>query len=90
MMLATDEDIDGVRELLLTLCSECHGVLLAPEPTFRVLCQERDGVSASLRLWVKGEDYWSVKFEMTEKIKVAFAKANIKVPHNQLDVHLKE
>ena len=90
MMLATDEDIDGVRELLLTLCSECHGVLLAPEPTFRVLSQERDGVSVSLRLWVKGEDYWSVKYEMAEKIKGAFAKANIKVPHNQLDVHLKE
>jgi small conductance mechanosensitive channel len=90
MTLASGEDIDRVRELLLRLCSECSGVLLSPEPTFRVLGQERDGISVSLRMWVRGADYWTVKFEMTEQIKKSFSEANIKVPHKQLDVHLKE
>ena len=32
---------------------------------------------------------WDVYFDMMESIKEEFAKANIEIPYNQLDVHVK-
>lgn len=41
------------------------------------------------RGWVMTENYWSVKWEITENIKLKFDEAGIEIPFNQLDVHMK-
>jgi len=38
--------------------------------------------------WVKTGDYWSVKFDLTRKIKEAFDKNNIEIPFPQRAVHI--
>lgn len=40
------------------------------------------------RGWVKSEDYWNTKWEITEQIKLEFDKAGIEIPFNQMDVHI--
>lgn len=42
------------------------------------------------RMWVLTEDYWPTKWRLTEEIKLAFDKANIEIPYNQLEVTLKK
>lgn len=42
------------------------------------------------RGWVKTEDYWITKWDITEKIKLEFDQAGIEIPFNQLDIHLKK
>jgi len=46
-------------------------------------------VNLVVRPWVKSSDYWSVYFDLLEKIKVRFDEAGISIPYPQLDVHLK-
>lgn len=43
----------------------------------------------SFRIWVAAENYWNVKFDMTEKVYKELTKAGIKKPFQQVDVHVK-
>jgi len=37
---------------------------------------------------VNTADYWGVKFDLNEKIKLALDEAGISIPYPQTDVHL--
>lgn len=41
------------------------------------------------RAWVATGDYWNVRWELTEKLKLAFDEAGIEIPYHQVDVHHK-
>ena len=43
-----------------------------------------------VRPWVKTADYWAVKFDLTEKVKLTFDDEGISIPFPQRDVHLHE
>jgi len=45
-------------------------------------------VNFNVRPWVKSADYWNVKFDLTEQIKLAFDDNGISIPYPQMDVHL--
>lgn len=47
-----------------------------------------NAVILGFRAWVDTERYWSVKWQMNEKIKEAFDEAGIGIPYPQMDVHL--
>ncbi len=46
-------------------------------------------VILKLRFWVRPEDYWSTKWDMTEAVKLAFDAEGIEIPFNQVDVHMR-
>jgi small conductance mechanosensitive channel len=37
---------------------------------------------------VKSDDYWPVRFDMNENVKLAFDENNISIPYPQMDVHV--
>ncbi len=41
-----------------------------------------------LRVWTPTDQYWDVKFRLTEAVKLTLDEAGIEIPYNQLDVHL--
>ena len=41
------------------------------------------------RGWTATEDYWNVKWELTEKLKLAYDEAGIEIPYKQIDIHQK-
>ena len=41
------------------------------------------------RAWVKSGDYWTVNFDVLEKVKDEFDKNHIEIPFEQIDVHVK-
>ena len=45
-------------------------------------------VILGLRGWVKTEEYWALKWDMNEKIKLSFDKAGIEISYPQLTVHM--
>lgn len=47
-------------------------------------------VNLKICCWVSAEDYWSTRWELIEKIKLAFNENGIEIPFNQLDVNLKQ
>jgi small conductance mechanosensitive channel len=63
-------------------------VLDDPEPQVAVSELADSSVNLVVRPWVKTEDYWTVKFDVTRKIKEAFDENDIEIPFPQHVVHM--
>ncbi len=63
-------------------------VLEDPVPLIVVSELADSSVNFLVRPWVKTEDYWDVRFDLIEKIKLALDEAGIIIPFPQRDVHL--
>ncbi len=49
-----------------------------------------DGVVLGMRFWVTTENYWNVRWDMLEEIKLTFDREGIVIPYRQMDVRIKE
>ena len=45
-------------------------------------------VNFAVRPWVNSSDYWAVRADLLENVKLAFDSNNISIPFPQRDVHL--
>jgi len=88
MGIGYDDDIPKAKELMTRIVGEDDRILSDPAPTIAVSELADSSVNFVVRPWVKTEDYWSVYFDLTEKIKMAFDEAGISIPFPQRDVHL--
>ncbi len=85
-----DDDIQKAKTTLQKLVKADKRILEAPETVIAVAELADSSVNFVVRPWVKAEDYWDVKFELTEKVKLAFDKAGISIPYPQSQVHIKQ
>ncbi|MCI8993362.1 MAG: mechanosensitive ion channel [Eubacterium sp.] len=46
-------------------------------------------VQLGVRVWVRSEDYWEVKWRLTENIKLALDENEIEIPYPQMEVSVK-
>lgn len=68
---------------------EAHPLILKdPEPFVRLAELNSNSLDIKVRVWVKNADYWTVYFDLIEQVKETFDKEDIKIPYNQLDVHI--
>lgn len=82
----------------LKLAKEVCKKLMAAQPAVlqdqnnMVVVDDLADSSVNLKLccWVSAEDYWATRWELIEKIKLAFDENGIEIPFNQLDVNLKQ
>ena len=65
-------------------------VLDEPEPVIRVHELADSSVNFVVRPWVKGEDYWTVYWDLMQQVKERFDADGISIPFPQRDVHLIE
>ena len=49
-----------------------------------------DGVILGMRCWVSTEDYWNVRWDMLEGIKLTFDRESIVIPYRQMNVRIQE
>lgn len=82
------DDISAVKKLLEKITTEDSRILKDPAPKIVVSELADSSVNFIVRPWVKTEDYWSVYWDLTEKVKLEFDKQNISIPYPQQDVHL--
>jgi len=82
-------DLKEVKALLEKVVLANEKVLDTPKLQIAVSELAASSVNLVVRPWVKSSDYWSVRFALTEAIKVAFDEANINIPYSQLQVHCK-
>ncbi len=47
-------------------------------------------VDLGFRIWVPMDDYWTVRWQLNERVKLTFDEEGITIPYNQLDVTLKK
>ncbi len=87
--ISYESDFELAKELVLALLSSHELVLSDPAPFARVSEHGASSISITARAWVKSEDYWTVKWDITEACKKMFDENNIEIPYNKLDVNIK-
>lgn len=87
--ISYDNDFEKVKSLVAAICSSHALVMADPAPFIRMSEHGAHGINIIARVWVKSEDYWTVKFDILEKVKKVFDENGIVIPYNQLDVHIK-
>ena len=85
-----DADLDKTRKVLMDLLSSDERILGEPAPVIGVVELADSSVNFVVRPWVKTADYWSVYFDLNERIKKRFDKEGITIPFPQRDVHIYE
>lgn len=85
-----ENDYEAAKEIILGIAEEHELILSDPAPFVRVSAHGQSSIDLVVRVWVNSADYWTVNFDMLERVKTAFDKAGIEIPYNQLDVHVKQ
>ncbi|MEM7704677.1 MAG: mechanosensitive ion channel domain-containing protein [Pseudomonadota bacterium] len=83
-----DDDLDQARQLIEEVVTGHSQVLQDPAPTIALAELADSSVNFVVRPWSRTEDYWKVKFEITEQIKRRFDQAGVSIPYPQMDIHL--
>ncbi len=78
------------KEVCLRLLEEQPAVMQDQDNMVVVDDLADSAVNLKICCWVSAEDYWSTRWELIEKIKLAFDENGIEIPFNQLDVNLKQ
>lgn len=82
------DDIRAAKRILDEIISGDERILKDPAPVVAVLELGDSSVNFAVRPWVKTSDYWSVYFDLTEKVKLTFDSRGISIPFPQRDVHI--
>ncbi len=83
-----DDDLLKAKRILENIIAEDNRILDDPAPTIAVAELGDSSVNFAVRPWVRTSDYWAVKFDITEKVKLVFDREGISIPYPQTDVHL--
>ncbi len=81
------DDIKKAKEILMQAMESDERILKDPAPMVALAELGDSSVNFMVRPWVKGADYWDVKFDLTEHIKLTFDENGISIPFPQMDVH---
>jgi len=81
-------DIQKTFDILTNLVKTDTRVLPDPPPQIALSELADSSVNFVVRPWVKKEDYWAVRFDLTRQIKEAFDENGIEIPFPQRTVHM--
>lgn len=83
-----DADLLKAKRILQEMVAEDERILADPAPKIAVSELADSSVNFVVRPWVNSADFWGVKFDFTEKVKLRFDEEGISIPFPQMDVHL--
>ncbi|GLQ32043.1 mechanosensitive ion channel family protein [Litoribrevibacter albus] len=81
-------DVREVKRVLEDILNSHPLVLKDPEPVVALVELGDSSVNFNFRPWVKTDDYWSVRAELLEQVKLTLDEQGIGIPFPQMDVHL--
>jgi small conductance mechanosensitive channel len=88
MGIGYGSDIQKAYEVMTGIMNSDDRILKDPAVQIAVSELADSSVNLVVRPWVKKEDYWGVKFDLTRKFKEAFDENNIEIPFPQRVVHM--
>lgn len=88
--ISYDDDIRRAKSIIEELLKKQEYIMNDQDMSIFVDELGESSVVIGLRAWVPTDKYWKTKWEMNEKIKLAFDEAGITIPYNQLEVHVNQ
>jgi len=83
-----NDDIAKAKAILRSLLEADERVLKDQPIDIWVGEHGESSVNIFVRPWSNAADYWGIYFDMMEKVKIEFDKAEISIPYPQRDVHI--
>lgn len=83
-----DDNIELARKELERVMNSYSNIMRDEANAVVVKNLADSAIIMEVRVWVPTEYYWDCKFYLNEQIRVAFDKAGISIPFNQLDVNV--
>lgn len=83
-----DDNIELARKELEKVMNSYFNIMRDESNVVVVKNLADSAIIMEVRVWVPTEYYWDCKFYLNEQIRVAFDKAGISIPFNQLDVNV--
>ena len=88
--ISYDDNIGQARDIMMAVMEADERILKDPAPAITVGELADFSVNLNVRPWVNSGDYWPVRADLLENIKVKFDEAGISIPYPQQDVHMHE
>ena len=82
------DNLQAVKQFLCNLVDNDRRILRDPAPIVAVAELADNSVNLVVRPWVANKDYWQVRWDLTEAIKVGFDQHGFNIPFPQRDVHI--
>lgn len=82
-----DDDMLKAKQIMEDILTAHELVLDEPAPAVAVAELADSSVNFNVRPWVKSSDYWGVRSDLLQKIKLAFDENKISIPYPQMDIH---
>ncbi|MGO2415142.1 MAG: mechanosensitive ion channel family protein [Cobetia crustatorum] len=83
-----DDDIRKVKAVLEELVEGDERIMKEPSHLIAVAELADSSVNFNFRMWCNASDYWALKWDMNERIKLTFDERGISIPYPQRDVHI--
>ena len=83
-----DDDLKLARDTIAAVFAKHDKVLADPAPQILIMDLADSAVNIAARPWVNADDYWVVRSELLEQIKVALEAAGCSIPYPQTDLHI--
>ncbi|MDU0355892.1 mechanosensitive ion channel [Paraglaciecola aquimarina] len=83
-----DADLKKAKQVLREIADADERILKEPAVTIAVAELADSSVNFVVRPWTKTADFWAVKFDFNEAVKLRFDQEGISIPFPQMDVHV--
>ncbi len=87
---AYTEDTEKVRAAILEAAAADEKILQDPAPFVRIFEYEGSMIKYVCRVWCKSADYWDVFFGMNERVRESFARNDVKLSFQNVNVRILE
>lgn len=87
--ISYESDLRKAKEILWRLMERESRINKEKERNIFVSELGADGVEIGMRGWVKTEEYWPVKWQMLEDIKLTLDEEGIVIPYHQMEIRMK-
>ena len=81
------DDLGQGKAVLHDIVAADARVLAEPAPVIFVQSLDDNAVSIAVRPWVKSDDYWTLQWDLPERVKLRFDAEGITMPFPQRTVH---
>lgn len=85
-----EDDIEKVKDVLLAVVESDQRIFSDPAPIIGVSGHGESSIDFDLKVWCSTQDYWDVKYNLEEQVKLAFDASDITIPFPQVEVRLKK
>ncbi|MBO69163.1 MAG: mechanosensitive ion channel protein MscS [Acidiferrobacteraceae bacterium] len=87
--ISYEDSIAKAKDVIHSLLDRENRILADQSKLVGVLELADNCVILTIRIWVRSEDYFATKLELTEQLKIAFDDAGITIPYPQMTIHSK-